>query len=135
MNALNISPGRLSITVVVTTMMVCSFLLWPGTARAASLPLDDPWIMFCLLNEEPEDVGDCIDGLPAQTRTALRKGGLSATYEVKFEVVDPKNDTRVRSSFTCPHEFGDACVYLIDAVLALGGTCIEGRDNTTCTLP
>jgi hypothetical protein len=29
------------------------------------LPLDDPWITFCLIHSDPgEDLANCIDGLP-----------------------------------------------------------------------
>ena len=106
------------------------------SAVADTLPLDDPWIKFCLLNVDAEDLDDCINGFPAESVRKLTTGtGLELEYSLSFRVKRRGDEPTTNSTFICPHEFGDACNLLIDSVLAFGGSCRSGEQNTVCHLP
>lgn len=57
------------------------------------------------------------------------------SFELNFKVVAKGETEHVEAQFICPHEFGDACDLLIDAVLAFGGSCYDSLNNTVCDLP
>lgn len=115
--------------------VLLSLLLLSSSAFAERLPLDDPWITFCLKTQPVEKVGACIDGLPSENRKLIAAEGYEMRSTVKLELV-PLGTTRpAQSTFICPHEFGSACKYLVDAVLALNGSCKTEINNTVCHLP
>ena len=145
---------------VISATFIAAAALSPLTADAeGSLPLDDPWIVFCLTTQPVEEVGDCIDGLPSVSRDIFKNTDYEVKYDVQLKVVKRKpeafdsakygtnsrfeSDTffgrmphgEARSTIVCPHEFGAACHLLEDAVYAFGGSCKDGRNNTICELP
>ena len=121
--------------IITATLFITQFVI-TNPANADTVPLDDPWIKFCLFNVDAKDLDDCINGLPAEMiKEMTANTGLELEYSLSFRVKRRGDEPTTNSTFICPHEFGDACNLLIDSVLAFGGSCRSGNQNTVCHLP
>jgi hypothetical protein len=118
---------------IVVVSLVSALVIGQSNAFAdKGLPLDDPWIMFCILNSPADEIGACIDGVPPKTREIFKNKKYAIRYDVHLEPIDQKS----KASIWCPKEFKNVCNYLLDAVMSIGGNCniAENRD-IHCTQP
>jgi len=79
-----------------------------GDSRASAdgLPLDDPWVMFCLLNSDPgKDLDNCLRGVPSSVVGGNKSFTTSASevypnYEMLVKAIEPADDRNVIDGFT-----------------------------------
>lgn len=115
---------------VIITLIYMIFSLQPASAVAD--PLLDPWIKFCLMNKDAAEFGDCVDGLPVDAVREMNNKELQFTYALTLQI-RPRDEAK--AEFVCPHEFGSICHTMAEAIIALGGHCKDGTNNTVCELP
>lgn len=121
---------------VMTCFVFCIF--FANTSFAVErLPLDDPWIVFCLKTSKPGDeLGRCIDGLPSSSRDILKVSGYEMEMVPTMRLVPAGQSGSARATFVCPPEFGSACEVMVKGFLSVGGSCNgDGHDGAVCHYP
>lgn len=133
-----------------SALLITTIMTHTPSLLADGMPLDDPWIVFCLINVPTEEVGDCIDGLPHGAGDILKASGVQLRPKLSFEVVkidkteSPRIDTLIAPAgdpkqmsvpFYCPNEFGPGCSDVERAFIAVGGKCKRVDHNTVCYYP
>ena len=143
----NIQTYLKHLTLVFTFASIAAIV---APTQAESMPLDDPWIVFCLINFPADEVGDCIDGIPHTATDILKASGVQLKPKLSFEVVKPDDKRASKKNgliaptgdrkqmsmpFYCPDEFGPSCSEFKEAFIAIGGNCKKVDHNTVCHYP